>query len=171
MSDHGDNLKELLESLSEDELRELLDHLGDADDGEPDGDAAVQEASRRFATLLDGKGVAYRMLSEGLFGIPIGDGTGDPVIAHVIVHGGGGLQIRTNDLVSFVPERRPRALEVVSELNSEYRFAKFCIDDDNTVHAEQDVPSCDDALLDLVVDLCFIVARICRDARDRLREL
>lgn len=162
----ADKITEMLESLDGDELRGLLEAL--ASEKEKDLVDEASEAVRAVKGLLDDCGVKYSTSLPDCVAVGVeGDG-GNRVTTKIICLHDGGMHLRSNDLVSFGPEARPKACELACELNAVYRFVKFCIDDDDTMHAELDLPGHDTASMGVLLRYLTAMTQICFDALPRL---
>lgn len=162
------DVAEALESLSPEEIEFLIDQMDGellfADDRSDPGILAVKG-------LLDSFGIKYAQLDTDCVSVAVGDGEGTMVYTRIISLQSGGIHLVTRDLVLFEHERRLDALELASTLNSRYRFVKFCLDDDDTMHAEMDLPGHDEANLAVLKEFLASIVRICFDAMPEILKL
>lgn len=165
------DIAKIITSLTDDERDQLVATLMARNVALMQKGDGVAPAVKELKRKLDVAGIRYLERAKGVLIIPFGGEEGEEVIVTLFVYGRSGMRILTADLVGFDADKLPRAQALVSELNSEYRFAKFCIDDDNTIHAEADVPSCDEAGMRVLLELVTVIVDVCRDALPKLREL
>lgn len=175
--DEGE-LRELLGSLSTGVLRRLLADLeGDEDDagneggvgetGDKDDRAEKDEAlvaTERIRAGLDALGVPFLPGARATHTVAVVS-DGEPVPIHIFADTGAGIAVRSDDLLSFPDDERSQALELTATLNSRYRFARFCLDDDNTVHVEMDLPLCDEASCQVLCACMVPLMQVCLEAR------
>ena len=76
-----------------------------------------------------------------------------------------GASLRVFDILKFTDEQRPKMLETINNLNQEYRFVKFCAqDDDNTVQMEMDLIFRDNDVAEICEEAMVRAYQICDDA-------
>lgn len=161
------DIEKTLEGMSADEIEELMEQLK-REFGMVDESGPCMSAVKG---LLDSLNIKYSQLDSDCVSVAVGDGDGTTVYTRIFSLERGGIHLSTRDLVSFAHERRPRALELACELNSRYRFAKFCVDDDDTMHAEMDLPGYDEANLAVLKEFLASMVRVCFDALPEILKL
>ena len=140
-----DELDTLLGRLSDDEKQALLEMIerygGGSGSGSSSRDRSKASTPRDEACeYLDRDGLKYSITSQGNISLCFTRDHKDDITVYVGVSDDYDIQMRTSDLVKFPPRQQNLALQVMSDLNTKYRYAKFCMDDDNTIHAEADLP-------------------------------
>ena len=162
----SDDLDTLLSRLSDEEKQALLDMMernpggsgsgsssrpGGSGSGSSHGGGSGSSSSSRDRSkastprdeaceYLDRDGLKYSITSQGNISLCFTRDHKDDITVYVAVHDDYDIHMRTSDLVEFRPRQQDLALQVMSDLNTKYRYAKFCMDDDNTIHAEADLP-------------------------------
>ena len=157
------DIEKTLEGMSADDMEQLKREFGMVDESGP--------CMSAVKGLLDSLNIKYSQLDSDCVSVAVGDGDGTTVYTRIFSLEHGGIHLSTRDLVSFAHERRPRALELACELNSRYRFAKFCVDDDDTMHAEMDLPGYDEANLAVLKEFLASMVRVCFDALPEILKL
>ena len=139
-----DKLDTLLSLLSDDEkqaLLEMIERYGGGSGSGSSRDRSKASTPRDEACeYLDRDGLKYSITSQGNISLCFTRDHKDDITVYVGVSDDYDIQMRTSDLVKFPPRQQNLALQVMSDLNTKYRYAKFCMDDDNTIHAEADLP-------------------------------
>lgn len=128
-------------------------------------------STRAFTELLDAKNFSYRDLgptSSGRDTLSVGIGgknMSGVTIRFFFDTDCHGASLRVFDILKFTDEQRPKILETINNLNQEYRFAKFCAqDDDNTVQMEMDLIFRENDVAEICEEAMVRAYQICDDA-------
>lgn len=83
----------------------------------------------------------------------------------------GDVALRAYNVLRDIPaEKRARALEAVNGCNRRLRFAKFALDDDGSIDAEYDFPSCAVPLGEMACELAIRFTQVLDEAYPQLAE-
>lgn len=141
--------------------------------------------TQAFIDRLEGKGLFYKVLGQTESGdevifIPSSAGkTNGPDLSLYIAFAasGGSVSLRIPRLLQTAEEKPLDALIAMQDCNSRYRFAKFCLSDDDNrfVRMEMDVLLLPDLRPDHNAELCaeamHLMLRICKEVYPELQQL